>query len=93
MNLIMKEQPENFLKNMPNRLTDEKIGWLIKKYPGLKLDESSQHFVVEQKNEQGETIRSVFIPTWEKIPKAEGEPIKIEEELSRHFTAEENGKE
>ncbi|MBI2591528.1 MAG: hypothetical protein HYW34_02535 [Candidatus Brennerbacteria bacterium] len=79
---MSKEQPENIFKNMPNRLTEKEIGELMKKYPGVKLDEGSQHFVIEQKNEQGEIIRSVFIPTWEKIPKEEGEYFNTEEKKS-----------
>lgn len=88
----MKEQPENILKNMPNILSNEEIQDLLKKYPGIKLDEGNQHFVVEQRNEQGEIIRSVFIPTWEKIPREKGEAIKIEEELKRNLRPEESGK-
>lgn len=89
---MSKEQRENILENMLNRLSDEEINELVKKHPGLKLDEGNQHFVVEQKNERGEITRSVFIPTWKRMPKEEGGPVRIEEELNKYFNPEESDK-
>ncbi|MEK7147125.1 MAG: hypothetical protein AAB772_02615 [Patescibacteria group bacterium] len=89
--MFSKEQRENILESTPNRLSDEEISELVKKYPVLKLDEGKQHFIVEVKNDLGEVVKNIFIPTWGKIPKKDGAAIPIEEELKNNLSVEEKG--
>jgi hypothetical protein len=72
-----KSAPES----APRKLTKNEIAELLKKYPGVKLSDGGEFFMIEHKNEKGEWFSTDMIPVWEKIPRKDVPAVPIEEEL------------
>lgn len=77
-----KEQGEpNIFEKSSRKLTKGEIAEILKEYPGVKLSEGGEFFMIEHKNEKGEWVSTDMIPTWEKIPREKAPSVPIEQEL------------
>lgn len=78
---MVEKKEKNMLESMGRKLTKSEIEELLKKYPGVKLSEGGEFFMIEHKNEKGEWVSTDMIPVWEKLPRKDAAAVPIEEEL------------